>query len=380
MKYVYNKRTNYNFSEIGLGCEGFIGKDFIAVKEMIDYAIENGVNCMDFYSPNPEMQKYVGMAIGDRRKNFIYQAHVCTKWVNGQYSATRNLEEVKFNFEQLLKNLNTDYVDIGMLHYIDSFKTWDEVVNNGILDYCKELKEKGIIKSIGMSSHHPEVALKVVKEGLIDILMFSVNPCYDLLPGDEDCDNLFNKDSYNRDFVNFDPMRVALYEECERQGVGITVMKAYAGGELLSDDSPAKVKMTVNECISYALSRPSVVSVLVGAHSLAELKDAINYENASEEEKDYVKKFKLFPRINWDGYCMYCGHCAPCSKEIDIAMVTKLLNLAISEGKVLETVRQHYYSLEHNASKCVECGLCMNRCPFNVDIIGNMKKAQKTFR
>ena len=46
----------------------------------------------------------------------------------------------------------------------------------------------------------------------------------------------------------------------------------------------------------------------------------------------------------------------------------------------METVRQHYNSLEHNASECVECGLCMNRCPFNVDIIGNMKKAQKTFR
>ena len=55
-----------------------------------------------------------------------------------------------------------------------------------------------------------------------------------------------------------DPQRQALYESCQRQGVGITVMKAFGGGDLLSQYSPAGKALTPFQCLHYALTRPGV--------------------------------------------------------------------------------------------------------------------------
>lgn len=372
-------KTGLSVSEIGLGCEGFLGKDEEFTEEVFALAFDKGVNVMDLYSPNPDLHRQVGRAIASRRKDFILQAHLCTVWQNGQYKATRNIKEVRSSFELMLGNLGTDYVDIGMIHYVDSEETWARIANGEIMQYALELKASGKIKHIGLSSHNPIVALEAVKSGLIEVLMFSVNPCYDLLPGGEDVDKLFDSESYDKPLYNLDPVREELYETCQREGVGITVMKVFGGGDLLSDDSPAGKAMTVPQCIHYALTRPAVSSVLVGCHSKEELAASLNYEEASDAERDYAPVFASFTKMNWQGHCMYCGHCAPCPKGIEIANVTKFLNLTKAQGFVPETVREHYAALKSKASDCIECGACEKRCPFGVKIIDNMRKAKEVF-
>lgn len=380
MNYRELGKTGIKVSEIGLGCEGFNERDDKFTEEMFSLAFEHGINCMDLYSPNPDMHRRIGNAIKDRRKDFILQAHLCTMWKDEQYKATRNLGEVKEAFETMLKNLGTDYIDIGMIHYVDSIETWRNIVNNGIMDYAKKLKAQGKIRHIGLSSHNPIVALEAVKSGYIEVLMFSVNPCYDLLPGSEDCEDLWAEKSYSKPLFNLDPKREELYETCQRLGVGITVMKVFGGGDLLSEKySPAGKAMTAAQCIHYALTRPAVSAVMSGARSLEELKSTIDYEYASDEERDYASVFATFPQISWEGHCMYCGHCAPCIKGIDIASVTKFLNLAKAQGEVPETVREHYAALKAHASDCIECGACEKRCPFGVGIIENMRAAKTMF-
>ncbi len=267
-----------------------------------------------------------------------------------------------------------------MIHYVDSVETWDEIANGDVIQYALEQKKAGKIRFIGLSSHNPIAALKAVKSGLIDVLMFSINPCYDLLPGDEDCENLWSEESYSKDLINMDPQREHLYEVCQRLGVGITVMKAFGGGDLLSKYSPAGMPLTVNQCIHYALTRPAVATVMSGIHSMEELRANLEYETASEEERDYATAFASLPKISWKGHCMYCGHCAPCSKGIDIAAVTKFLNLAKAQGEIPETVREQYAALPHLASECVQCGQCEKRCPFEVPVRNNMKQAQDIFQ
>ena len=379
MEYRNLGATGLKVSVIGLGCEGFNGRDDAFTNEMFDLAFAHGVNCMDLYSPNPDMQRRVGNAIRPRRKDFVLQAHLCTMWTGDQYKATRNLDEVKAAFERQLQNLGTDYLDIGMIHYVDSMETWRQVIAGGILDYARQLKAEGRILHIGMSSHNPEVALEAVNSGAIEVLMFSVNPCYDLLPADEDCETLWSQDSYVNPLSNLDPKREALYETCQRRGVGITVMKAFGGGDLLTEDSPAGVALTVNQCIHYALTRPAVATVLSGVRDIEQLKASLAYANATDEEKDYAAVFATFPRISWQGHCMYCGHCAPCVKGIDVASVTKFLNLAKAQGEVPETVREHYGALKATAEACVACRACEKRCPFGVRIVDNMREALSIF-
>lgn len=372
-------KTGLSVSEIGLGCEGFLDKDLDFTRDVLGAAIDRGVNYMDLYAPNPDLHRRLGTVIREKNKDFHIQAHLCSMWKDGQYQATRKLDEVKAAFQTTLQNLGTDHVSVGMIHYVDSDKTWDQVVDNGILDYAVSLKKAGVIDHIGLSSHNPLVAQRAIETGKIEVLMFSVNPCYDLLPGDEDVERLWAPESYEAPLLNLDPAREKLYETCNRMGVGITVMKAFGGGDLLTTDSPAGVALTANQCIHYALTRPAVACVLSGVRSRDQLLQSLAYETADDTEKDYAAALASFPKISWQGHCMYCGHCAPCLKKIDVAAVTKFLNLAKAQGFVPETVREHYQALDRKAGDCVQCGMCETRCPFGVAIRANMREAKTIF-
>ena len=373
-------RTGLKVSEIGMGCEGFVGKPYEQVKEMVDVMEAAGVNCIDLYTSNPQVRTDLGRAIEGRREKFVLQAHLCSVWKNGQYQRTRVLSEVKEGFQEQLRLLNTDHVEIGMIHYVDSMADWEGVRTGGVLAYAQELRDKGVIGSIGLSSHNPEVALAAVNSGLIQVLMFSVNPCYDLQPADEDVEQLWNEKNYEKPLVNMDPQRQELYETCQRLGVGITVMKAFGGGDLLSETlSPAGKALTLYQCLHYALTRPGVASVMSGARNVEELKTSIAYERATDEERDYAAAFAALPKISWVGHCMYCGHCAPCPVGIDVASVTKFLNLTKAQGMVPETVREHYAVLPHHAGECVACGACEKRCPFQVPVVENMRQTAQVF-
>lgn len=380
MNYRELGSTGLRVSEIGMGCEGFNEDNFAMTGKLFDMAEAAGVNYFDLYASNPDLRRAVGAALQGRREKFIVQSHICSVWKDGQYLRTRKLPEVKAGFEEMLELLQTDYIDVGMIHYCDALSDWEEIVQGGVLDYARELKSQGRIRHIGLSSHNPQVALKAVESGNIEVLMFSVNPCYDLQPASEDVEELWAAKNYEGNLTNMDPDRQRLYETCQRLGVGITVMKCFGGGDLLDAKlSPAGVALTVNQCIHYALSRPGVSVVLAGAHSEEQFRRSLAYEEATEEEKDYALAFASFPKISWTGHCMYCSHCAPCPQKIDVAYVTKFLNLALAQSGVPETVREHYKVLEHHAGECVQCGVCETRCPFGVEIRANMRKAKEIF-
>lgn len=380
MKYRELGKTGLKVSEIGLGGEWLERHNTAEVKEIIDHCAQAGINILDCWMSEPNVRSNIGAALEGQRQRWIIQGHIGSTWQNGQYVRTREPGKVREAFQDLLDRLRTDYIDLGMIHFVDEAAEFHRIMEGEFIEYVKELKQKGVIRHIGMSTHNPDVAKLAAQSGMVEMILFSVNPAFDMLPATEDLNDYF-KEEYAETLGGIAPERAELYRLCEQNGVGITVMKGYAGGRLFSaDTSPFGVALTPVQCLHYALTRPAVASVMAGFDTPEHVDAAVAYETASEEEKDYASVLAGAPRHAYTGQCTYCGHCAPCPSGIDIAMVNKLYDLAKMQDTVPPTVRAHYEGLSAHASDCIRCGGCESRCPFGVPIVERMQAAANLFR
>lgn len=372
-------KTKLEVSEIGFGGEWLERHPEEESIELIKYASAKGINILDCWMPDPKSRDIIGKAIKENRDKWYIQGHFGSCWKDEQYYRSRDMKYVKPAFEDLLTRLQTNYIDIGMIHYVDAEDDWERLQNSEFLEYVFNMKEKGIIKHIGLSSHNPQVAVKAVRSGFVEMILFSINPAYDMLPASEDIETMF-ADEFDKNLKGIDPDRALLYKECERYNVGITVMKGFAGGRLFDEKrSPFGVKLSPLQCIHYALTRPAVSSILCGYDTKEQIDKAIKYETASEEEKDYASVIASAPLHSYKGQCTYCGHCKPCPVGIDIAMVNKFYDLATVQVETPDSVKSHYELLEHHASECIGCKGCESRCPFEVKIADRMDKATQLF-
>ena len=377
MNYRTLGRTGLQVSEIGLGCEHLQGKEYRIVKAVTDEAFELGVNIFDIFMSEPQIRTDIGKAIAGRRDKVIIQGHLGATWKNGQYARRRNVKEVNAAFCDLLARLNTDYIDIGIIHHADTEKDIKNVFESELIDYICGLKEKGIIRAIGLGSHSPDTAKTAVETGLIDILMFSLNPAFDVLPHDMGLEDMLGEEAKKALQGQLNPKRTALYHACEKHGTAITVMKGYMGGRLLdAKKSPFGKALTTTQCLHFALTRPAVASVLVGCVTQEELKQACSYISASEEERDFSEVFSTQAAFSVYGKCVYCNHCLPCPSRIDIALVNKYLDIQTATG----TAAKAYNAMPAKAGDCTACGQCEKRCPFAVPVIRRMEEATKLFK
>lgn len=272
------------------------------------------------------------------------------------------MERVRRSVDWQLKNLQTDYMDVGFIHCLDEESDWSSYEKNGILSYIMKLKDQGVIKYIGLSTHAPEMANRVMDRGILDMLVFSINPMYDFGQGDY--------------AIGATKERLDLYRRCEKEGVGISVMKPFNAGQLLdAKKSPFHQALTTAQCIQYALDKPGVLTVLGGPGNVEQLKEILSYLDATEEEKDYSVIGSFTPDDSV-GKCVYCRHCHPCPVGLDIALINKYYDLSL-QGDVL--AKEHYLTLEKTASDCIQCGHCNKRCPFKVCQIERMKEIKEYF-
>lgn len=402
MNYRRLGKTGLMVSEVGFGGEWLTKPGSDDTKVLLDHAAAAGVNVIDCWMSDPAVRSAIGDAIAGDRGRWVVQGHIGSTWdaspidpatyqgprsdleaaqrAGGQYVRTRDIDKVRPAFEDLLERFHTDYVDLGMIHFVDDVDEFRSIMAGGpYIDYVRSLKEAGTVRHIGLSTHNPDVAKLAALSGEIESVLFSVNPAFDLLPASNDIEVLFG--SYDDALEGMDPVRADLYAACEREDVGITVMKPYAGGRLLSaEDSPFGVALTPVQCLHYCLTRPAVASVLAGYRTVGELEAALAYEDAGARERDYASVLAGAPKHAWYGQCTYCGHCAPCTVGIDIAAVNKYLDLASVQSEVPPTLRAHYRALAGaHAEDCTGCRACEGRCPFGVPIAERMVRAAAVF-
>jgi predicted aldo/keto reductase-like oxidoreductase len=183
----------------------------------------------------------------------------------------------------------------------------------------------------------------MVDSGMIEMLMYPINM-----------------------FRDADDANKALYQACEDQGVGLVAMKPYAGGGIFIKTPP----ISPMQCIGYVLSQP-IATTVIGVKNADELRAATHYWEAGEEEKDYKVILENI-RHYLVGNCVYCNHCLPCPENINIGLMIHVADTY--QYFPQDEIQAEYESLSVKASDCIECGDCIERCPFDVDIIAKMRQ------
>lgn len=356
--------TGEQFGVLGLGMGGIQKCSDEEIEDVIRTAIEKGINFFDLCGGGRNVYEPFGRAMEGQRDKVFFQLHFGAVYnAAGEYGWSRDLKRIQETFEWELKALRTDYADFGFLHCIDEDSDYEDILSAGILDYVKEMKMTGRIRHIGFSSHTPSVSQRVLDTGIVDMMMFSINPAYDLEQGD----------TYG---IGSTAERAELFRRCEAEGVGISVMKPFHGGQLLTEKtSPFHTAMTKYQCIQYAIDRPGVLSVVPGVRNKKDLKELLGFVEAAADEKDYAVIGQFTPAAA-QGNCVYCNHCQPCPAGIDVGLANKYYDLALAGDTM---AAGHYEKLTVKASACIGCGHCDTRCPFHTVQSEKMKRIAEYF-
>ncbi len=368
MEYRTLGRTGLSVGVIGLGTEYLRRKPQQTVVEVIQKALENGVNYIDLVFTFPEYLDNICAALKGHRDDVILACHLGSAERKGQYRKTRSVKECKKVFLDTLARLKTSYSDIVNIHFVRNRKEYEDILSKGIMDLAFQLKDEGKARFVGMSTHDVSVAAEAAQRG-IDVIVIQVNLANNALPG-----------------------RNEMLSTCYRKGVGVVAMKPFAAGKLFRKNRTVTIStyqtggkslkkkiprlITPVQCISYTLSQVGVCTLVPGFMSTEELEAALRYLKATKEERDFSQLMGDFKEYI-EGECLYCNHCLPCPSNIDIGQVIRLSDIGM-DG-VTPSLKESYSRLDAKASDCIECGACTERCPFGVDVTAKMKQIKALF-
>ncbi len=362
MEYRRLPKGEEKISVLGLGTSSLGAAGEREMTEALELAVENGINYFDMASADAAPFPVYGKVLSGCRKDIFYQIHFGAEYRTGEYGWTTDPDVIRRSVDWQLEMLKTDYIDFGFLHCLDEEADLEEIAGSGVLEYIQQLKKEGTVRHIALSTHTPQLAERVLDMEIIDLLMFSINPGYDYHHGDY--------------AIGGADERAALYRRCEAEGVGISVMKVFSGGQLLDAAvSPFGKALTEYQCIQYALDKPGVLTVLAGIRDTADLKRLLRFFELPPEEKDYSVIGGFTPE-DAAGRCVYCNHCRPCPEGLNIGLINKYYDLAKAGDRL---AADHYRTLSKRADSCIGCGHCDRRCPFHVKQSRRMKEIADYF-
>jgi predicted aldo/keto reductase-like oxidoreductase len=357
-------RTGPAVSVIGLGTEYLNHRSRNTVVSVVHEAVEHGVNYVDIVFAFAEYRDNLGAALQGIRDRVVIAGHICTAETDGHYRMSRDVRENETLFHDLLTRLHTDHVDVVFVQMVNSEQGYDAVTaSGGVLELAQRLRQQGKARYVGMSGHRPAAALRAIRSGLVDVWMYPINLAWNLTPG-----------------------RQEVQQACDQTGVGLVAMKPFGGGRLFQQEEPRP--LTATQALHYVLSQPGVCTTVPGVKNSKQLQAALHYVNAPDDERDYAPILAAFQE-DLEGNCVYCNHCMPCAVGIDIGRTLERLDLALVQEQAERKRRREWLNRYYPgriralplgvksapATDCIECGECMERCPFGVDVVAKMKQA-----
>ncbi|MGE5554254.1 MAG: aldo/keto reductase [Betaproteobacteria bacterium] len=328
-------RTGLTVSLLGLGGIPIQRVSPAEAERVVAAALEAGVTFFDTARNYTDSEAKFGAALRPVREGVV----LATK------TLARTAEAARADLAESLRQLGTDYIDLYQLHNVKP--AWYEqlIGPGGALEALLRAKQEGAVRFLGITSHRPDLLLKALELDIFDTIQVP----YSYLDHGGVTD---------------------LLAAAERADVGVIAMKPLAGGALAEVAGPA---------LRFLANQPAVSVIIPGADSPEQVWDNLSAVDplrslGPEEEEALARTAESLGKE----FCHRCDYCQPCPAGIDIPMVF-ILEGYRSRYQMPEWAAQRYAQLDHKPGECRECGLCEQRCPYDLPIRERLRTIRKNF-
>ncbi len=167
-------RTGYGVSPVVYGAIINMSESKEEADRLVGHAIERGVNYFDVAPSYGDAQQVLGPALAPYRKD-VYLACKTGK---------RTKDESRQELLESLKALQTDYFDVYQLHAVTTQEDVDTIFGpDGAMETFLWAKKEGLVRHIGMSTHHEDNALKAMDLYDFDTILYPMNWALGLVTG-----------------------------------------------------------------------------------------------------------------------------------------------------------------------------------------------------
>ena len=305
--------------------------DKAAAVKLLRRAYEGGMRFFDTARAYTDSEEKVGAAFEGMRD----KVYIASK------TAATTPEGLFRDLETTLKNLKTDRLDLYQLH--QAKQCYAPGDGTGLYEALMEAKKQGKILHAGITAHKIGVAEEIVKSGLYETLQFP----FSYLASDRDA---------------------ALARACEKAGMGFIAMKGLSGGLLTS----------ARACMAF-MSQFEVLPIW-GIQREEELEEWLAFFREDADMTPELAALIEKDRRELSGsFCRGCGYCAPCTVGIVInqcARMSQMIRRAPSAAWLSPDWQKEMARID----ECVECGACLSRCPYELDIPSLLKKNLADYR
>ena len=318
-------KTGLRVTEIGFG-----GIPIQRVSEgeaisVVKRCYELGINYFDTARAYTTSEERIGKALDGVREN----VYLATK------SHAKTAKELRENLETSLKNLRTDYFDLYQLHNVTE-EGWKALhALGGAMEELLKIKEEGIARHIGVTSHNPTFLSRIVGVG---------SPFETIMVG------------YN--YIALEPSK-ELLPLCKKMDIGTIIMKPFGGGAFTNPHTALK----------FVLADQNADCIIPGMQRVVEVDENIAICDGNLTiSKDELDSIDIDRAALGNEFCAACDYCQPCPVDIPISFVLRtemssLRRMGWTEGIVKQT-----RETAPKVAACLDCGACETRCPYQLPI------------
>ena len=376
MQYRSLGKIGTKVSALGFGCmrlptaeQGAKIRRDEAIK-LIRKGIDNGINYIDtaWTYHGGESEVVVGLALKD---GYREKVTLVTKCPVGRQEFSKP-EHFEVHLEEQLQRLNEEYLDFYLFHALNKKSYEEKVLGLNLIERAMEAKKVGKIKNLGFSFHDtPEVLKEIIDSGYFELMLVQ----YSIV------------DQVNHEMINY----------AGEKGLAVAIMGPVGGGRLAGEHLTDEMKKWLTPgrgnfadlAFKFVLSNPNVSVALSGMGTEEMLDDNLSinsredYYKVSETEKEWIENIAAKFKELCDNICTQCKYCQPCPNEVNISLIFAEFQRYQIYGDRESAKR--YYSLigkvpwasGKDATACVECGECLEKCPQGIEIIEQLKTAHE---